>query len=227
VDALITRFNLLLEWIDLKDHFYYEYKIDVGESFNTNLGYKMIVKNNIKYIGLRLIDNKEWSRILSQIFNTKIKMIRDGDREGKKLKLYNEFKRAYKISDEDLKRELNVDVVKYYLENHERERYENIWKDRKITRTEGRWSKKDYELYNYICMTNRTRKIERSHYMDEGCICKECQQERERSRVEVLKGLEYKEWKHEELIRRRSIVIHKTKQRGMNGVSNILIRWPR
>ena len=69
VQKLIKRFNDIYPYFSDEDYFNERYNIEYKlEQFDFEKKFIIYEKNNVTYIKLRLIDSKEWSNILSNIF---------------------------------------------------------------------------------------------------------------------------------------------------------------
>jgi hypothetical protein len=102
LNFIINKFNdcFLLLYKECNIDYYkqiYNINTTINE-FDFNKKHIFYRNNNIKYIKLRLIDHDEWVQILSQVFNTEFKIIKDNKTEDKQIgEIYKNFKNSYKI----------------------------------------------------------------------------------------------------------------------------------
>jgi hypothetical protein len=102
IDYIINAFNRF--FFSIYNHMnidYYKEVYNLNTTFNVfnfNEKHLFFRNKNIKYIKLRLLDTNEWNPILSSVLNTNFKIITDNKTENKETgKMYNEFKKKYKI----------------------------------------------------------------------------------------------------------------------------------
>jgi hypothetical protein len=175
LSRVIERFNQVYYQIANGDHFIDLYNIIAPVKFDNEKKYLLLESNGVTYIKLRLQDSNDWDHILSSIFNTSIRIIRDYETNKKPIcELYNKFKEEYKLplnyyhSLEDCK------YLKYFLSETERQSYLGNWFNKTTNNFIG-FTKEEYILYETISNQNCSSiKIDRSHYADEGCLCEGC-----------------------------------------------------
>ena len=98
VNKVINRFNNIFPHIANGDHFIDKYNITIPSQFDYSNKYLLVEENGIKYIKLRLKDADVWDSILTNIFGTTIKLLKDYESTNKPIKdLYKRFKYIYKI----------------------------------------------------------------------------------------------------------------------------------
>ena len=175
IELIIKRFNRIFTHVAEGDYFFEKYDITPPESFNFDNKYLSVVKNNIKYIKLRLIDSHLWGKILSEILNTEIIIVKDYQTENKAIgNIYNEFKSRYKIPINFFERIKSCKYFNYYNSEEERKSYLNEWSN-KITGEFEAFTIDQFKLYKEISTENQFNNvIQRNHYLDFGCICKSC-----------------------------------------------------
>ena len=96
IDRIIDRFNKIYPFLEYDDYYSNTYNIDTSNGFNFEDKYMIHQNNNITYLKLRLMDSKEWSKILSKVFCREIIIIEDYLTKDKVLgPKYKEFKTNY------------------------------------------------------------------------------------------------------------------------------------
>ena len=219
---IINRFNNLFPHLSNCDHYLEKYDIKEPIEFNFEKKYTLQTVNNINYIKLRLCDSKEWSNILSNVFQREIVIVSDYQTEDKKIsQLYKRFKTAYKIPANYLQNIENCRYLKYYYSELEILEYLNAWKN-KMCEPVVAYTKEEFKLYMEICLENQyINDIQVEHYMDEGCICSNCSVRRN-SVFKKIKNGEYTKEKiihsevKRELIKKEIIKKEKETNKKMN-----------
>jgi hypothetical protein len=176
IDKIINRFNKIFPYIANGDHFLDIYPICNKPSiFNFEDKYLLVKDHGIKYIKLRLEDSSEWGRILTNLLNIPIHIVKDYETTNKTIKdLYIRFKDNYKIPKNFLDEIMKNKYLNYYYSSQELEHYYNLWKN-KCTIDFVSFTENEYKLYEYITLDNcHLDYIQLNHYIDEGCICKAC-----------------------------------------------------
>ena len=179
---IVTRFNNICPYIETGDHFKNVYNIgfDYSSPFDFNKKYILKEVNGIKYIKLRLKDSDtDWSRILKEILNIDMHIVKDYETEKKVIKdVFTSFKRDYLIPSNlfDLIKE--DDALKYYYSEEERNEYISNWTN-KQTAQFITYTLIEYALYRTISNENiGYNVIQSNHYMDTGCTCRACNYKR-------------------------------------------------
>ena len=172
---IIKRFNRIFPHVAEGDYFFEKYGIIPPDSFNFDNKYLSVVKNNIKYIKLRLVDSHLWGKILSEILNTEIIIVKDYQTENKAIgNIYNEFKSKYNVPLNFFEKIKTCNYFNYYNSEEERKIYLNEWSN-KITGEFEAFTLDQFKLYKEIATENQFYNvIQRNHYLDFGCICKSC-----------------------------------------------------
>lgn len=175
INKVINRFNNIFLYIANGDHFMDKYDITIPATFDYSNKYLLVQENGIKYIKLRLKDSGLWSNILTNIFGTNIKSIKDYESSNKPIKdLYSRFKREYKIPNNFLDELKKCKYFNYYYSEQERQEYINEW-TRKSTKEFIPYTPDQYTVYEQMTIENaHIDFIQLNHYMDEGCLCKAC-----------------------------------------------------
>jgi hypothetical protein len=175
VDRVINRFNHIFPHIANGDHFIDKYGITVPKQFDHAKKYLLVQENGINYIKLRLKDSVFWGIILTTIFGSNIKPIKDYESTNKPIKdLYAQFKNAYRIPKNFLDELTKCRYLNYYYSEQEREEYINEWLS-KSTVDFVAYTPEQYKMYEELTIQNsHIDYIQLNHYMDEGCLCKAC-----------------------------------------------------
>ena len=190
ISKVIHRFNHIFPWIGNGDHFIDKYDIPIPETFDYVNKYVLIANNGIKYISLRLKDASEWGNILTNIFGTPIRTIKDYESSNKPIKdLYVSFKQMYKVPINLLTNVMEDKHLSYYYSKQELTLYYNEWL-LKSTDAICAYTCDQYKLYETISIENcHIDKIQFDHYFDEGCICKACCLKRYDTISKLMKGM--------------------------------------
>lgn len=175
VNKVINRFNNIFPHIANGDHFIDKYGINIPTQFDHSTKYLLVQENGIKYIKLRLKDSVFWGSILTSIFGTNIKPIKDYESSNKPIKeLYARFKSVYRIPKNLLDELTNCKYFNYYYSEEERQEYIAEW-TAKSTSEFRPYSAEQYIIYEQLTIENsHIDYIQNNHYMDEGCLCKAC-----------------------------------------------------
>jgi len=191
---VITRFNNIFPWISIGDHFIDRYNITIPETFDHINKYNIVNENDINYITLRLKDSNEWGRILTNIFEFDIHIIKDYETSNKPIKkLYDQFKIYYKIPINLLNDVYNDKYLTYYYSETEKQNYYDEWLNKSIEPRDS-YTIEQYKLYEQITIENsHIDIIQLDHYFDEGCTCKACRIKRFETVMKILKGIEVKD----------------------------------
>jgi len=204
IDKIIKRFNDVFNHIGLGDHYIDKYDIPIIESFDTKNKYLMQKVGDITYIKLRLKDSLEWSKILTDILNIKIYIVKDYETANKEIgDLYKKFKAEYKLPLNHYDSIVVDEYLKFYYSEEERSDYLKEWLKR-VCDSCDTWSIKEYDFYKRISIENLTQnEIQKHHYIDLGCTCKFCSLKRKEIIEKVKRGEHIKEKIiHEELVKK-------------------------
>jgi hypothetical protein len=190
VNKVINRFNNIFPWLgEDGDHLLDVYGINVPDHFDYENKYMVVKENDITYISLRLCDSDKWGKILTNIFRTEIRIIKDYESSKKTIKdLYESFKQNYRIPINLLNDVMKDKYLSYYYSSDELTIYYNQWLNKSTTEIKS-YTKEEYNLYNEISIENMHLDIiQREHYFDEGCLCKACFGKRKRVICKILKN---------------------------------------
>jgi hypothetical protein len=187
IDKIINRFNNIFPYISNGDYFMDKYGINIPEGFDFDQKYLLVIKNNIKYIKLRLNESEYWGEILTNIFLNKIIIVNDYQTINKGMGiLYKKFKQEYKLPSNFLHDIINDKCFLYYNSKNEQELYINEWKE-KISIDHTPFSESESKLYFKISLENQFYNfIQDNHYIDNGCQCKFCKLKRQNIYVSCL-----------------------------------------
>ena len=191
VTKVINRFNNIFDYIGLGDHFIDMYNINIPNQFDYKNKYLLVEENGIKYIKLRLKDSVMWGHILTNIFGTRICVIKDYESTNKPIKkLYNSFKREYKIPNNFLDNIMQCKYFNYYYSPEEKIQYFNEW-SQKCSENYNGYTLDQYKIYQEITLENsHIDYIQMDHYFDEGCLCKACGLKRAEVASKIMRGLQ-------------------------------------
>jgi hypothetical protein len=108
------------------------YKLPLFESFDFEKKYNLLVHENIHFIKIRFNDIKNWSEILTNIFNMPIKIKSDNLSETKSYAtLYENFKKIYYVPNKYYTQILPNDKhFKIFNTEEEQKKYFEKWKER-------------------------------------------------------------------------------------------------
>jgi hypothetical protein len=190
VNKVINRFNNIFPYIANGDHFMDKYDITIPTQFNYSSKYLLVQENGINYIKLRLKDSVFWGTILTIIFGTNIKAIKDYESSNKPIKdLYTRFKNSYRIPKNLLDELTKCKYFNYYYSEQERIEYINEW-TAKSTSDLTPYTSDQYTMYEQLTIENsHIDQIQVNHYMDEGCLCKACSIKRCETANKLNRGL--------------------------------------
>lgn len=180
LEKIINRFNNLFPYLENGDHYHDKYNINEPILFDFNNKYTLQTINNINYIKLRLIDSNIWNNILSKIFNKDIIIVNDYLTQNKTIgKLYNNFKKEYKIPINFLDNINNCKYLNFYLNDEEKNNYINKWKNNSCNYFKP-YTLEQFNFYINLSLENQfIDNIQNQHYIDEGCLCELCKKQRE------------------------------------------------
>jgi hypothetical protein len=189
IDKVISRFNNIFPHIVIGDHFIDKYEINIPINFDYNNKFIYVKENGINYIKLRLMDSNCWGDILSNIFQTKICIIKDYESNNKPIKdLYNLFTINYKVPINFLNDIMECKYYNYYNSENDKHNYFNHW----ISKSTNTWTSftiDQYKLYTDISLENSFIDfIQFDHYKDEGCICNACNIKRTNIAFQIING---------------------------------------
>jgi hypothetical protein len=224
VTKIINRFNNIFPYIGIGDHFIDKYNIQIPHTFDYTNKYLLVHANGIKYIKLRLKDSNIWGNILSNIFKTKICIVKDYESSNKPIKeLYKRFLEQYKIPCNLLKDSIECKYLQYYYSELEIAQYLNEW-TKKSSTNKISYTPEQYKMYEELTMDNsHIDYIQVNHYMDEGCICKACVLKRNDVATNIIcGGLVHKPIIHTVA---KAELIQKTVIR-VNNINNAIRRLP-
>ena len=205
VERLIDRFNLIYPYVATGDHYMDKYGISelLPGAFDLEKKYLLIKKEGVNYLKLRLSDSGLWSKILSILLRTPIKISQENETKDKAINMqYDNFKRAYKLP---LKYFLDLKDDKYltyFCSLEEREAYLKKWSLKVDKNGENKITEWTQDMYNeYIKVSSANSEHNRviyGQYKDTGCKCNGCKEQRvlvkEGKKVKVehgeMKGVE-------------------------------------
>jgi hypothetical protein len=189
IQKVINRFNKIMPYLAIGDHFIDKYNIKIPDKFDYVNKYLLIEENGIKYIKLRLKDSNLWGIILSNMFGTKIGIVKDYDSANKPIKdLYLLFKKTYRIPKNLLLDTIRCKYLNYFYSPSEIAEYYNQW-DKISTSDFIPYTAEQYKMYEELTIENsHIDYIQLNHYMDEGCICKACCMKRNEIANKILNG---------------------------------------
>jgi len=229
IERVINRFNKILPYLALGDHFIDKYNINIPQHFDYNNKYLLVVENGISYIKLRLKDSHIWGSILTNILGHKIEIIKDYETTNKPIKdLYLKFKSEYKIP-----KNLLVDIMKcrylnYYYSPNELNEYYCQWSILSTTDFVS-YTEEQHKIYNEITMDNsHIDYVQLNHYIDEGCSCKACDIKRTIIANKLLNNVllsNNAQIKHEES-KNQLIAKRVTVANNINKINNIIKNMP-
>ena len=179
ISRIINRFNSLFPYLSYGDYYQDKYEIVLPETFDFEKKYLIQEKDNVTYIKLRLKDSNEWDKILQSIFEVDIVIITDYKTENKTIsELYQKFKNEYKLPFNFLELINNCKYLNYYYNSQEKEEYLKLWYQ-KLTTNFIQYTEQEYAFYTNLCSENKFyNKVQREHYIYNGCVCGPCQSKR-------------------------------------------------
>ena len=181
IEKIIKRFNDIYTHIDEIDYYNERFEISKIKDFNFEKKYFKYEKDGVIYIKLRLKDFDLWDKILSEILNTKIIMVKDYSTENKIIgPLYKLFKSKYKIPINYFNYVSVCSNLKKYYSEQERNEYLEYWK-KNLGPFHIGLNLQEYFIYKMISTENNFYKIScNDHYGDDGCICVNCKEKRKK-----------------------------------------------
>lgn len=190
IQKIIIRFNKLLPHLANGDHFIDKYDIPIPAQFDYNNKYLLVQENGIQYIKLRLKDAAAWNTILTNVFGTRICIVKDYESINKPIKeLYLAFKSAYRIPRNLLEDILSCKYLKYFYSPLELKEYRNQWINLS-TNDFTSYTKEQYQMYEELTIENsHIDYIQHNHYMDEGCGCRACDMKRATIANKIMRGI--------------------------------------
>tara|TARA_B100000073_G_scaffold334137_1_gene326341 strand:+ start:2413 stop:3414 length:1002 start_codon:yes stop_codon:yes gene_type:complete len=204
-NLLIKRFNNIFPHIGIGDWFIDKYNINTPKSFDFKNKYLHVIDNNIHYITIRLIDSKEWSTILYNIFKVYLQIIPDNEGSNKNIHYaYSRFKNIYKMPKNFIDYLKNDKALKFYTSKDEYDNYFEKWTKKSTTHVVNPYTEKEYILYTSITRENQMYDpIQHSHYRDEGCRCINCCKYRSILAQKIING----KFSGNEIISHNNIII--------------------
>ena len=178
---IIKRFNDLFPHLNQTDYYKDMYNITLDDSsFDFEKKYLLQENNGIKYIKLRLQDSHVWNNIFKEIADLDIHIVKDYLTDEKNIKdIYNKFKEEYNIPQNYLKQIEEEPQFVFYNNEQEREEYISKWNQKVCLEQVDGFTKDEYILYNKISSENQSMStIKYHHYKDEGCLCGNCDLQR-------------------------------------------------
>jgi len=226
IHKVIGRFNKLLPHLANGDHFIDKYDINIPGHFDYNNKYLLVKENGINYIKLRLKDSSFWGPILTNIFGTRICIVKDYESANKPIKdLYLLFKSVYRIPKNLLDDIMQCKYLKYFYSINEQQEYYNQW-SQLSTPAFTSYTEDQYKMYEELTLENsHIDYIQFNHYMDEGCGCKACDIKRAALTNKVMRGIPLSntdQIKHEEA--KTQLITKRVNQ--VNRINNVIRNMP-
>jgi hypothetical protein len=189
VSRVTDRFNRLFPHLAKEEHYFDKYNIKNPITFNFQKKYTLQVINGIQYVKLRLMDSKEWGRILSEILHNDIVLINDYRTEQKRFaQLYSKFKKEYCLPVNYLELIKKCKYFNFYFSEQERNNYLQRWQ-KNLCKDIIPYSYDEYKFYITICLENQVYDdIQLDHYLDCGCKCKCCSLKRQEIFFKAKRG---------------------------------------
>lgn len=181
MSKIINRFNHIFPHIENGDHYYEQYNIPCPVPFDFHKKYTHEIIHNINYIKLRLCDISVWPTILSTLFKSEVVVINDYITSSKKSigALYEQFKAEYTIPYNYLEQIKHNSYLHIYYSESERNNYIQYWTHKMSNISAIPYTVSEYTFYITLCLENQhIVDIHSDHYIDNGCICKQCSQQR-------------------------------------------------
>jgi len=142
-------------------------------------------KGNLHFLKLRLQDSHLWNVVLTELFKTPITIVRDFETATRGVgELYKRFCSSFKLPPERFYDLLNLLKLDKYLTINERNAYLNKWMLRQgsIIDTPIPFNNTEWSFYNNLSNDNQYYKRELvRHYLDDGCLCSACIEQRRKS----------------------------------------------
>jgi hypothetical protein len=226
ISGVINRFNKLIPHLANDDHFIDKYDIKIPGHFDYNNKYLLVKENEITYIKLRLKDSPFWGPILTNIFGSRICIVKDYESANKPIKdLYLSFKSVYRIPLNLLDDIMQCKYLKYFYSEIEQQEYYNQWINLSTTNFVS-YTIDQYKMYEELTLENaHIDYIQLNHYMDEGCGCKACDIKRAIITNKVMRGISLSntdQIKHEEA--KTQLITKRVNQ--VNRINNAIRNMP-
>ena len=205
ISRITNRFNSLFPYLSCEEYYQDKYEINLPETFDFENKYLIQKKDDVTYIKLRLKDSNEWDKILQSIFGVDIVIITDYKTENKPIcELYKKFKNEYKLPSNLLEIINNCKYLNYYYSSQEKEEYLNSW-SKNLTNDFIPYTEQEYMFYTKLCAENKFyNKVQREHYIYNGCVCGPCQSKRYNIFVRAKNG----ETTFEKIIHSDAVIEH-------------------
>jgi hypothetical protein len=209
-----NRFNKLFPHLAKEEHYFDKYNIEHPITFNFKTRYTVQNVNGVNYIKLRLIDSKEWGKMLSEILKIDIVLVNDYQTEQKGFaQLYSKFKNEYKLPANYLKLIQSCKYFNFYFSEEERNNYLSKWKNR-LCNNFTSYTDEEYKFYINICLENQFYgDIQLDHYLDCGCRCKGCSSKRKELFFKAKRG---------EVVTEKIIHVESVKQAIVKKTNNVV-----
>jgi hypothetical protein len=173
-----------------KDDFYNTMFVEHGatpipEDYDWKLNpYYISKNNNITFIKLRLQDSHLWDKILSNVFNIPIVIVKDYTTESRITgAFYKKFCNDFRLPNNLFLKLIQCNELKKYLTTSERNEYFEKWMDKQVYNINppNSFNEAEYEFYTYISKNNQFyyRPLVK-HYLDDGCLCSHCSIQRKK-----------------------------------------------
>jgi hypothetical protein len=217
IETLCNRFsNVFPHLSNNSDYFknFYDIAELVPSQFDFDKKYMLVEKQGIKFIKLRLCDaDNYWNEILQKLLNvSNLKIIKDYTSDSKIFKeTFLQFKKEYIIPANLFEEyvENNTDL-NFYFNESEKINYLSLWKD-KTKREKYGYTLDEYKLYMNICNENKTiyDKLQKNHYIDQGCTCKTCSSKRLQIVNNIALGkLPSENIKHTPILKQQPVIVY-------------------
>jgi hypothetical protein len=189
ISRVTDRFNKLFPHLAKEEHYFDKYNIKHPIAFNFEKKYTLQVINGVQYVKLRLMDSKEWGRILSEILHSDIVIINDYRTDQKGFaELYSKFKNEYSLPFNYFELIKNCKYFNFYFSEEERNSYLEKWVN-KLCNEVVSYTKNEYNFYISICLENQFYgDIQPEHYLDSGCKCRCCSLKRKEIFFKAKRG---------------------------------------
>jgi len=226
LQKIILRFNKIFPHLATGDHFIDKYNITVPSEFDYNKKYLLVQQNGISYIKLRLKDSALWGPILTNIFGSRICIVKDYESSHKSIKdLYLAFKNAYNVPQNLLNDIVKCKYLKYFYSPDEIAEYFNQWSSKSISYFVS-YTDDQYKMYEELTIENsHIDYIQLNHYMDEGCICKACSIKRNGIANKIVRGIVLSNTDHIKHEEAKNELISKRVDR-VNKINNVIKSLP-
>jgi hypothetical protein len=184
----IELFNDVFPYLADDDYYFTFFGKDLN-TFDPNQQFLIRDLFGATYIKLRLSDVNRWSEILSNIFKERILIINDYQTSNKKIgKLYDLFKKKYRIPSNLLQLTENDSKLSFFLSKKEKVKYLSAWR-KKSTIDYQPFTLEQFKFYLDISLQNQINDpIELYHYIDNGCFCDACVCKRKEFYIKALRN---------------------------------------